>query len=308
VHKRFGRVLFIAGSTSSLLKGAPLAYGIIPGVEKVTDQEKVHNIAKRSKIEVLGVQLDNITLEEAADLVVAWAREHRENPQAPTRMIVTVNPEYVMTAGRDPAFMNLINSADLVTPDGIGLILAGKILGRPFRERVTGVALAERLFQISSDSSTRLEGGLKLFLLGAGPGAAEEAATLLQAQYPAIQIAGTFAGQGGPEGDAETATRVKEAGADVVLVAYGMVKQDWWTFRNKDKCGAAVAIGVGGVIDYKAGRVALAPARLRKWGLEWAYRLYKEPWRWRRQLALPRFVAAVLWARLKRFTIRRFTI
>ena len=294
---------FIAGSTSYSLKGEPSAYGIIPDVEKVTAQEKVHTVAKRPKIDVLGVRLDDVALEEAANLVVEWAREHRENPQAPTRLIVTVNPEYVMTARPDPSFMNLINSADLVTPDGIGLILAGKILGQPFRERVTGVALAERLFQLSGDSSTGLEGGLKLFLLGAGPGAAEEAATRLKAQYPAIQIAGTFAGQAGPEGDAETAIRVKQSGADVVLVAYGMVKQDWWTFRNKDKCGAAVAIGVGGVIDYKAGRVALAPARLRKWGLEWAYRLYKEPWRWRRQLALPRFVAAVLWVRLKRFTI-----
>lgn len=239
---------------------------------------------------MLGTLVDDVTLDEAAERIVGWVQEHRRNPAAPARRVVTANPEYVMAARRDPVFLTLVNSADMVTPDGIGLIGAGRVLGQPFRGRATGVALAEKLFA---------EPGLRLFLLGAGPGVAEEAAERLRQQYPAIEIVGTWAGEAGPEGDLETGRRIRQAGAEVVLVAYGMVKQDWWALRNIDRSGASVVLGVGGVLDYKAGRVPLAPLRIRQLGLEWAYRLYKEPWRWRRQLALPRFVAAVARQRLR---------
>ncbi len=252
-------------------------------------------LATRQRTNILGVQVDDVTMPEAVGRVVDWVKEHQADRTVPARLVVTANPEYVMATRRDPAFRSLVNSADLVTPDGIGLIAAGKFLRRPFRERVTGVALAEELFKLSAG-----EAGLRLFLLGAGPGVGEEAAARLREQYPTIRTVGTFAGRAGPEGDAETVERVRQTEADVVLVAYGMMKQDRWALRNKDSCGAAVVIGVGGVLDYKAGQVALAPARVRKLGLEWAYRLYKEPRRWRRQLALPRFVAAVVWARLRR--------
>jgi N-acetylglucosaminyldiphosphoundecaprenol N-acetyl-beta-D-mannosaminyltransferase len=267
-------------------------------VKNLTDQNQnmtLPDATTRRVIDILGVTVDDLTLEEAVCRIVAWVQAHRVAPHLPAHLVVTANPEYLMAARNDRAFMTQLNAADLVTPDGIGLIIAGKLLKRPFCQRVTGVALAERLFQLSADGSS----GLRLFLLGAAPGVADEAATRLREQYPDIQIVGAFAGQAGPEGDAETVARVQQAAPDIVLVAYGMVKQDRWALRNKDKCGAAVIIGVGGVLDYKAGRVALAPARLRQLGLEWAYRLYKEPWRWRRQLALPRFVLAVLWFRLR---------
>lgn len=249
----------------------------------------------RPQITLLGIKVDDITLDQAADRVVDWVRQRREAADAPARLIVTLNPEYVIATRRDPAFRQVVNSAAMVTPDGAGLIAAGKILGQPFRSRVTGVALCEKLFQSSAQAD-----GPRLFLLGAREGVAEEAAGKLRQEYPGIQIAGTWAGQAGPEGDEEAVERIRQAGAEVILVAYGMLKQDWWSVRNLTISGAAVALGVGGVLDYKAGRVPLAPLRLRQWGLEWAYRLYKEPWRWRRQLALPQFALLILIERLRR--------
>ncbi len=291
-------------------------YGIISSVEKTSTPEmQISAISLRRRIDILGVQVNDLTLDEAAHQILEWVRQHRATPQTPLRQVVTANPEYVMAARRDPAFLELINAADMVTPDGVGIIAAGKLLRQPFQARVTGVALAEKLFQLSAQEITGLEGGLRLFLLGAGPEVAQQAAQKLRQQYPGIRIAGTFAGEAGPEGDAETSRRVREVAADVVLVAYGMLKQDWWIFRNKESnkdsynertssresCQAAVAIGIGGVLDYKAGIVALAPPVIRRMGLEWAYRLYKEPRRWRRQLALPQFVGAVVATRLRRF-------
>lgn len=244
---------------------------------------------------MLGVQVDDLTLDRAAGLVFEWVKRRRLDFSTPSRLVVTLNPEYVMATRRNPAFREVVNSADLVTPDGAGIILAGKLLKTPFQGRVTGVALCEKLFALSTQPD-----GPRLFLLGAQPGVAEEAAAKLEQEYPGIKIVGAWAGQAGPEGDNRAVERIRESGAEIILVAYGMLKQDWWSVRNLNSCGAAVALGVGGVLDYKAGRVPLAPLRLRQWGLEWAYRLYKEPWRWRRQLALPQFAFLVLLERLRR--------
>lgn len=259
-------------------------------MEKISSSQlnNFNQNAARQRIDVLGLLIDNLTLPQATAQIIKWVEERRTNPEQPFRHVVTVNPEYVMTARRDRAFRELINAADMITADGVGIILAGRILRRAFRGRVTGVALAEELFKLSGKHN------LRLFLLGAAPGVAEEAATILRKQYPTINIVGTSAGEAGPEGDAKSLEKIHEAKAEIVLVAYGMVKQDWWIARNLSISGASIAIGIGGVLDYKAGRIALAPGWIRRAGLEWLFRLYKEPWRWRRQLALPRFVAAVL--------------
>ena len=248
---------------------------------------------RRRRLDVLGTLVDEVTLTEAVERIGGWLEERRGRPDSPLRLVVTANPEYVMAARRDPTFARLVNSADLVTPDGVGLIVAGRLLRKPFRGRVTGVALCEELFRSSAQR------GWRLFLLGAGPGVAEAAAARLRAQYPTIQIVGTWGGVAGSAGDQESVARIAQAEAEIVLVAYGMGKQDWWAARNLAKCGATVALGVGGVLDYKAGQVPLAPRLIRRLGFEWLYRLYREPWRWRRQLAVYRFGVLVVWTSLR---------
>ncbi|GAB4192375.1 MAG: WecB/TagA/CpsF family glycosyltransferase [Roseiflexaceae bacterium] len=233
------------------------------------------------RIHILGVAINNITEGEAlarvADFVAEGGPHH----------IVTVNPEFVMEARRNSAFRRVLAAADLATPDGVGLLLVARARGTPFRGRVTGVELAGR---IAAEAARR---GWSLFLLGAGPGVAEQAAAALQARNPGLRIAGCYAGSPQPADEPAIRARITEARPDVLLVAYGHPAQDLWIARNQPLLRVPVALGVGGALDYIAGAVPRAPALLRRLGLEWLYRLLRQPWRWRRILtAVPLF----LWA------------
>lgn len=208
--------------------------------------------------------------------------------------VVTLNPEYVMTARRDHDFAAILREAELSTIDGAGIALAIRLLdreGTPF-ERITGVALCWMLGDISAET------GARLFLLGAGPGVAEKAGTALQAVHPGAVIAGTWSdGSPRPEDDEETIRRIAESGASAVLVAYGAPSQVFWIARNLpglSDAGVKVVVGIGGALDYISGNVPWAPPMVRKLGLEWAYRLVREPWRWRRQRVLPLYAVLVL--------------
>jgi N-acetylglucosaminyldiphosphoundecaprenol N-acetyl-beta-D-mannosaminyltransferase len=236
------------------------------------------------RIRILGVAVDDLTEDEALARIgqfVAAGAPHQ---------VVTVNPEFVMEARRNGAFRRVLAAADLATPDGFGLLLVARWRGTPFRGRVTGVALVERI------AAAAAERGWSLFLLGAAPGVAEQAAGVLQRAHPGLRVAGCYAGSPRPADEPEIRARVGAARPDVLLVAYGHPAQDLWIARNQPLLGVPVAIGVGGVFDYLAGVVPLAPAWMRRVGLEWLYRLIRQPWRWRRIVtAVPLF----LWAALR---------
>lgn len=249
----------------------------------------------RQRVNILGVLVDQKNMEQAVETIEEWVWRKRSDPSLAGKRVVTANPEYVMTALRDTEFSQVVNGAGLVTVDGVGLIMAGLLFGTPFQERVTGVELTHALARCSSET------GLRLFLLGAGPGVAEEAAQNLRKLYPGVAIVGCFSGKAGPEGDAESLKQIREAQADVVLVAYGMGKQDYWAVRNLDLCGAAATIGIGGTLDFLSGRVPRAPKTIRRLGLEWAYRLYREPWRWRRDIAMFQFALKAIQMSFFRF-------
>ena len=244
---------------------------------------------KKETVNIMGLPINSISLEGAVATVEDWSARKRNDPGLPGRRIVTANPEYVMSARRDTELMNLIQAADMVTPDGVGLIVAAKLFGTPLPGRVTGVDLSLALARRSVNT------GLRLFLLGAAPGVGEEAAANLRQKFPGICIVGTFSGDAGPDGDAETLKRVREARPDVVLVAYGIGKQDRWAVRNLDLSGAAVSIGVGGTFDYLSGKVPLAPYIIRRLGMEWLFRLITQPWRWKRDIAMLQFGTLALW-------------
>jgi N-acetylglucosaminyldiphosphoundecaprenol N-acetyl-beta-D-mannosaminyltransferase len=225
---------------------------------------------------ILGVWIDDCDEEGAAEMVSAFLREQ------PGRLhqVCTVNPEFVMEARANPAFRSVLQEADLCTPDGVGIILAGRLLGRPFKGRATGVGLVHRLGALSARD------GYSLYLLGAGEGVAEEAAAVLQARYPGARIAGTFAGSPEEEGWPDIRERMWATRPDVLLVAYGAPKQELWIAAHRGEMpeSVKVAMGVGGVFDYLSGRVKLAPTWMRRIGLEWLFRLAMQPWRWRRIL------------------------
>jgi N-acetylglucosaminyldiphosphoundecaprenol N-acetyl-beta-D-mannosaminyltransferase len=258
------------------------------------DRARSHELSGRaqSRLSVLGVRVDRLSLHDVLRLTALWVAEARaqraRDEDVRTRQIIILNPEIVMATRRDPDLRALISGADLVLADGVGIVLAARLRGVRGLVRLTGADTVQALGACAAST------GWRLYLLGARPGVADQAAQALTARHPGLQIAGTYAGLSLPIADAETARRVHDAAADIVCVAYGAPAQERWIARNREALGAAVAIGVGGTFDYLAGRVPRAPAVLRRAGQEWAYRLWREPWRWRRMLALPRFALLAL--------------
>ncbi len=244
---------------------------------------------------VLGVRVDVVSWDEALARIAAWVEACLATPDADpgapvvaTRQIVTLNPEIVMAARAAPDLRALIAAADLVVPDGAGVVWALRRAGWRGAERIPGVDL---LAALAERAATR---GWRLFLLGAAPGVADAAARRLCGAYPGLVIAGTHAGAPDAALDEAQTARIRASRADLVAIAYGAPTQERWIARNRERLGASVALGVGGALDVLAGRVPRAPRWLRRAGLEWTFRLARQPWRWRRMLALPRFVLAVL--------------
>jgi N-acetylglucosaminyldiphosphoundecaprenol N-acetyl-beta-D-mannosaminyltransferase len=234
-------------------------------------------------IRILGIPIDNVTEDEALARLAAFL-------QAGTpHQVLTVNPEFVMEARHNPTFRRVLLQADMRTPDGFGLLLAARWLGTPLRGRATGVALVQRIAALAAAR------GYRLFLLGAAPGVAQEAAAVLRARHPGLQIVGCYAGTPQPRHEPFLRQLITAARPDVLLVAYGHPAQDLWIARNQPYLRIPLAMGVGGVFDYLSGRVPLAPAWVRHIGMEWAYRLLRQPRRWRRILvAVPLFSWTVL--------------
>ncbi len=243
------------------------------------------SIRSVESVEILGARLNRVTsreLDEWLDAALFGTWDGR------CRHIVTLNPEYVMSARRNPGFATAINDADLSIADGVGVVIAARLLYRWSATRITGVELVERLAGV----------GAPMFFLGAGPGVAELAASRLRERVANTNIAGVWCA-GTPEHvlDEPTLERIAETHAHVVAVAYGAPDQVLWIQRNQRALagvGVRLVIGVGGAFDYLSGTARRPPAFLRGLGMEWLFRLMREPRRWRRQLVLPYFAILVL--------------
>jgi N-acetylglucosaminyldiphosphoundecaprenol N-acetyl-beta-D-mannosaminyltransferase len=235
-----------------------------------------------TRFTLLGVPIDPLTEAEAVDWVAGAVGEGRP------RIVVSVNPERIMHAGRDPAFGAVLRAADLALADGAGVLWAARRLGHPLLARVPGVDFVTALAARGAAERWRF------FFLGGAPGVAEATGRALAASYPGFILAGTHTGSPEPSGDAAGVEAVRSSRAQVVLLAYGAAAEEAWLARNLARSGATVGMGVGGAFDFISGRTRRAPRWMRERGLEWLHRLGREPWRWRRMLALPRFVIRVM--------------
>jgi N-acetylglucosaminyldiphosphoundecaprenol N-acetyl-beta-D-mannosaminyltransferase len=193
----------------------------------------------------------------------------------------------LVVAHSDPAFRNVLNRSDLNVADGVGLTFAARWLGHGLRERVTG---SDGIHVLAAQCARV---GYRPFFLGAAPGVAELVAQRLAQENPGLEVAGTYAGSPLAEDEADVIAQVRAAAPDLLFVAYGVPAEEKWIFRNRERLGVPVMIGVGGAFDFVAGVTRRAPPWVRRVGLEWLDRLIREPWRWRRQLALPRFLVLV---------------
>ena len=234
------------------------------------------------KITVLGVDFDALTMEEAAEAAGAMLGRGGS--------IVTANPEIVLRSRKDKAYAEAVNSASLVLADGIGDIYASRILGTPLPERVTGADLTPRLLEVLA-----AQGG-SVFLYGGKPGVAERAGRALQSAWPGLCIAGTENGYISHEGPLWE--RIEAARPDLLLLGLGAPRQELWMRQNRDRT-SALMIGVGGLLDVFAGDVRRAPEGWQRWGLEWLYRLIREPTRLGRMAKLPAILLLAAGERIK---------
>lgn len=237
------------------------------------------------RTDILGVGFDSITLPQAAEKAVGLLE------QGGPHYVVTPNPEMVQRAQKEPDFEAVLNGADLVLPDGIGVIYAGKILGRPLQGRVPGIEFAAAL------CDELAKNGKRLFLLGAKPGVAEQAAENLKKDHPGLTVCGVHDGYFKEDGP--VAEEIRATGADVVFVCLGFPRQEYWMAQHGSRTGAGLLVGLGGSLDVFAGQVRRAPAGFQKLGLEWLYRLMTQPSRIGRMAKLPLFLVSAVGARIK---------
>lgn len=241
-----------------------------------------------NRISILNVGVHNVTYDDALNCVATFLCE------SGVHQIATVNPEFVVIAQSNPEFMRVLNSTALNVPDGVGLMWAARRQNSPFRERIAGQDLMDKICALAAKQ------GEKVFLLGAREGVAEKAANELTKKYPALEIGGCYAGSPGIEQDEESTKRINESGARVLFVAYGPPKQELWIARNAARLkNIRVAMGVGGTFDTLAGIVPRAPRWVRDAGFEWTYRLLREPWRIKRQMSIPYFMWLILSAKVR---------
>ncbi len=237
-------------------------------------------------LEILGCRLDPIDSREAAASILALARG------SGGAQVVTLGTEMVVHAQDDASFRAIVNACALSLCDTVGLLLVARRRGAPLRERVAGVELIDRLCAGAAAQQ------LPVYFLGGTEGVAAEAAAILRARFPGLRVAGTRSGYFRDDEGAAIAEAIARSDARLLFAGMGSPRQEYWLAEHlrATRCGAG--IGVGGSFDVIAGRIERAPPIVRRLGLEWLYRLLKEPWRWRRQLALPRFVWLVLLDRL----------
>ncbi len=234
------------------------------------------------KIDILGVLVDHVDMNEALTRCQTFLEEDKAHT------VFTPNSEIIMTAYQDAEFCETLNAGDLIIADGIGVVYASKILKAPLPERVAGFDLASNLIESVKDGSR------SLYFFGGKPGVAELAIKNLTEKYPALSVAGCSDGYFDAEKEKQIIADIQTKKPDILFVCLGAPKQEKWIAQHKDELGAKLILGVGGSLDVWAGTVERAPEKYQKAGLEWFYRLKKQPSRFFRMLSLPKFGLTVL--------------
>lgn len=242
------------------------------------------NTVSLERIDILGVKVHRLTM----DVAVKKAQEFIESGEP--HMIVTADASGVVLAQTDEEFREIVNTADMVTPDSAGMLWASRKFGTPLPERVSGIDVAQHICGLAAEK------GYKLFLLGAAPGVAEAAAENLIKQHPGLKIVGIH--DGFFNEDEPIVKQVRESGAQVLFAAMGIPKQEKWITKYKDQLGVNLAIGLGGSFDVFSGNVKRAPQWMRRHGLEWVYRLVANPKKITKVASLPKFVMLVIRAKM----------
>lgn len=233
-----------------------------------------------TKTQLFGIPFDDISLDEAVSAALALIGRKQ------AACVVTPNPEIVMAAKRDPALKEALLAADLILPDGVGLIYASRILGTPLRHRVPGIDFASALLaELAGRQGS-------VYLLGAKPGVAKLAGESLLCQFPGFRILGTHHGYFSPAEEAVLLEEIRQKRPELLFVCLGSPRQELWMNRHRGDLPGVLMVGLGGALDVFSGKLRRAPQLWRRLGLEWLFRLLQEPKRIDRVIRLPE----ILWA------------
>lgn len=239
-----------------------------------------------SRIDVFGVGVDSLTKTEAVDMAFTLMNEHR------AAYIVTPNPEIVMATWDDQELKTAVNNADMVLPDGIGVVKAAQLMGTPLKEKLPGIDIATAVIERMARENK------SVYLFGAKPGVAEKAGEELKMRFDGLNVCGTHDGYF--QNDAPIVADINEKRPDFLLVCLGSPKQEKWMAKNAPMLNVGIMAGLGGTLDVFAGTVKRAPVLWQRMGLEWLYRCIKEPWRFKRISKLPRFLFKAIGCRIRK--------
>ncbi len=234
------------------------------------------------KVSIFGVPFSKLNMKDTVDHI-AQMIESRHPHQ-----IITANPIMVMSALENAAYLEMMKKADLIVPDGTGVVWAANYVGNPVAERVTGFDLIQNLMRLGQSN------GWKIFLLGASPEIIEAAANRLKEQYPNLQLVGYRDGYFKSDEDQKIIENIRSHNPDILLVGRSADTQEPWIAKYKEQLQVPVIMGVGGSFDVMSGKLKRAPKLFQMLRLEWFYRLLQEPWRYKRMLVLPKFAMKVI--------------
>jgi len=238
----------------------------------------------RDQITILGVPIDNITLEEAGEITKRLIKESNKT----CKMIFAPNTEFIMKANKDKDFFEILQQSELSTPDSVGVMLGARMQKRKFKERIPGQAYFREVLKAAERE------GFTVYLLGGMPGIAEKAKENILKIYPNVKIIGTHDGYIQGEKEKQVIKEINKLQPNIVFVAMGAPKQEKWIYQHRKELKVDVAAGQGGTFDYEAGRIKRAPKAIQKMGIEWLWRLIREPKRIIRMSVLPVYVIKLL--------------
>lgn len=233
-------------------------------------------------VTIFGVPISKMNMNQTVDYL-AQAIDKRQPHQ-----VITANPIMVMSALQDPAYMRMMKQAELIVPDGAGVVWAAGYVGNPVQERVAGYDLLQELMKAGQRR------GWRVYMVGASSEVIEAAASRLKQLYPELKLVGFRDGFFGEKEDSDVIRAIREAKPDILLVGRSAATQEPWIAQYKEQLGVPVMMGIGGSFDVLSGKLKRAPLLFQKLRLEWFYRLLQEPWRYKRMLVLPKFAMKVI--------------
>lgn len=241
----------------------------------------------QERVKILGVEIDNITSDEAGEIT----KQLIETSNKSCSLVVAPNVEFIMAAQKDEEFFNILKTSKLATPDSVGVIIGGKLQKKPFKERIPGQTYFRKVFEVGEKE------GWTFYLLGGSGDIPRRAKEHLESLYPNVKIVGYHEGYFKEDSEEKVIEEINSLQPNVLFVAMGAPRQEKWIYENKDKLKVDIAAGQGGTFDYEAGNIKRAPVWMQKCGIEWLWRLIREPKRIKRMAVLPLYLLTILFTK-----------